>query len=54
MGTAVKFESSGLQRNHGEASWEWAQGFELSIICVAVIQVATLSALLPTCIAARS
>ena len=39
------FESSGLQRSHGEASWEWAQGFELSIICVAVIQVATLSAL---------
>jgi hypothetical protein len=39
------FESSGLQRTHGQASWEWAQGFELSTVSVGLIQVLTFSAL---------
>jgi hypothetical protein len=39
------FESSGLQRTHGQASWEWAQGFELSTVSVGLIQVVTFSAL---------
>ncbi|MDT4916307.1 MAG: hypothetical protein QOI15_473 [Pseudonocardiales bacterium] len=39
------FESSGLQRNHGAASWEWAQSFELSNVSVGLIQVVTFSAL---------
>jgi hypothetical protein len=38
-------ESSGLQRTHGQASWEWAQGFELSAVSVGLIQVATFGAL---------
>jgi hypothetical protein len=39
------FESSGLQRTHGQASWEWAQGFEVSTVTVGLIQVFTFSAL---------
>jgi hypothetical protein len=39
------FESSGLQRTHGQASWEWAQGFELSTISVGLIQVLTFGVL---------
>lgn len=38
-------ESSGLQRTHGQASWEWAQGFELSAVSVGLIQVVTFSLL---------
>jgi hypothetical protein len=38
-------ETSGLQRTHGEASWEWAQGFEVSTVSVGLIQVVTFSAL---------
>jgi hypothetical protein len=39
------FQSSGLQRTHGSASWEWAQAFELSVVSVGLIQVATFSGL---------
>ena len=39
------FHSSGLQRTHGTASWEWAQSFELSTVTVGLIQVVTFSAL---------
>jgi hypothetical protein len=39
------FESSGLQRTPGQASWEWAQAFELSTVTVGLIQVFTFSAL---------
>lgn len=39
------FESSGLQRTHGTASWEWAQSFELSTVTVGLVQVVTFSAL---------
>src|SRR4051812_2364266 len=39
------FHSSGLQQSHGTASWEWAQGFELSVVSVGLIQVLSFSAL---------
>jgi hypothetical protein len=39
------FRSSGLQQTHGQASWEWALAFELSTVCVGLIQVITFGAL---------
>jgi hypothetical protein len=39
------FASSGLQRTPGQSSWEWALAFEVSTVCVGLIQVITFGAL---------
>lgn len=39
------FAGSGLQRTHGQASWEWALAFELSTVCVGLTQVLTFGGL---------